>query len=208
MYIDIYFDTICPWCLIGKKRLDAALESRGHISLKLRWKPFLLNPNMPIQGMDRKSYLEQKFGGAQRAKHVYDTIAQTGKSCDIDFKFDHIKVTPNSINSHRLLAFAEPFNLDTHMVDRIFQAYFFEGKDIGDMGVLLQLAHDVGLDKSECETFLNSNAAHQDVLQSDRKARELGVHGVPAYVARDRYILSGAQEPKTLGRFIDTAWNS
>lgn len=207
MYIDVYFDTICPWCLIGKKRLESALESRSHISLKIRWKPFLLNPTMPSQGMDRQLYLEQKFGGPERAKRVYDTIAQTGKEIGLDFKFDDIQMTPNSIASHRLLSFADQNELGTKMVDSLFDAFFYDGKDIGDMDTLIQIATHVGLDEAETEKFLSSDEGHDAVLQSDREARELGVHGVPAYVARDRYVLSGAQEPKILGRFIDTAWN-
>lgn len=207
MYIDVYFDTICPWCLIGKKRLESALESRSHISLKIRWKPFLLNPTMPAQGMDRQLYLEQKFGGPQRAKQVYDAITQTGKEIGLDFKFDNIQMTPNSINSHRLLAFANQKELGTKMVDRLFDAFFYDGKDIGDMDTLINIATSIGLKSAETEKFLNGDEGHDAVLQSDREARELGVHGVPAYVARDRYVLSGAQEPKILGRFIDTAWN-
>jgi predicted DsbA family dithiol-disulfide isomerase len=207
MYIDVYFDTICPWCLIGKKRLESALVERSHISLKIRWKPFLLNPSMPTQGMDRKVYLEQKFGGPQRAKRVYDAIADTGKECGIDFNFDDIKRTPNSINSHRLLAFAGSFDLAGAMVNSLFDAFFYKGLDIGDMDVLLEIAKKLGLDPIETRSFLESQDGIEAVLQSDHEARELGVHGVPAYVARDRYVVSGAQEPKILGRFIDTAWN-
>jgi len=208
MYIDVYFDTICPWCLIGKKRLETALDSRSHISLKIRWKPFLLNPSMPAGGMNRKMYLEQKFGGPQRAKRVYDAIAQTGKDCGIDFKFDDIQVTPNSIDSHRLLAFSSLHGLDNIMVDALFSAFFYDAKDIGDLDTLIQIAQDVGLDAAATEKFLRSVEGHDSVLQSDHTARELGVHGVPAYVARDRYVVSGAQEAKILGRFIDTAWNA
>lgn len=207
MYIDIYFDTICPWCLIGKKRLEQALQNRGHISLKLRWKTFLLNPTMGPNGMDRQTYLEQKFGGPHRSKRVYDVIAQTGKDNGIDFKFDDIKYTPNSINSHRLIYLAERYDLDGALVDRLFKAFFMEGKNIGDTAVLVALAKEIGMDPKEVRPFLESDDLRQEVMTSDREARELGVHGVPAFVARDRYVISGAQEAKILGKFIDTAWN-
>ncbi|SCA54815.1 Polyketide biosynthesis dithiol-disulfide isomerase [Candidatus Terasakiella magnetica] len=207
MYIDIYYDTICPWCLIGKKRLEQALESRGHVSLKARWRPFLLNPSMAPQGMDRQTYLEQKFGGPQRAKRVYDVIAQTGHENGIDFQFDKIQYTPNSIDSHRLVYWAENFDLESKMVDRLFQAFFIEGQNIGDQDVLIELAGEVGLNKDDCLLYLDGDEDYNEVIQSDREARELGVHGVPAFVARDRYIISGAQEAKILGKFIDTAWN-
>ncbi|MDV7340313.1 DsbA family oxidoreductase [Terasakiella sp. A23] len=207
MYIDIYFDTICPWCLIGKKRLEQALESRGHISLKIRWKPFLLNPTMGENGMDRQTYLEHKFGGAHRAKRVYDVIAKTGTENGIDFKFDDIEFTPNSINSHRLVAFSERYDLDHKMVDRLFQGFFMEGDDIGNINCLVELARQVGLDRDEVKSFLEGDEGRKEVLESDREARELGVHGVPAYVARDRYVISGAQDQKILGKFIDTAIN-
>lgn len=207
MYIDIYFDTICPWCLIGKKRLEKALESRAHVSLKMRWKPFLLNPNMGPNGMDRQTYLEHKFGGANRAKRVYDVIAKTGAENGIDFKFDDIKFTPNSVDSHRLVTFAEKFDLDQQMVNRLFKAFFMEGANIGLLPTLVNLAEEVGLHPKDTRDFLESDEARDEVLTSDREARELGVHGVPAFVARDRYVISGAQDPKILGKFIDTAIN-
>lgn len=207
MYIDLYYDTICPWCCIGKKRLEKALLSRAHISLKIRWKPFLLNPTMGPGGMDRQLYLSQKFGGPDRAKRVYDAIAQTGQENGIDFHFDLIRYTPNSIASHRLVFFATRFDLQIQMVDRLFQAFFIEGKNVGDIDVLTTLATEIGLDKAATKAFLQSDELHEDVIESDRQARELGVHGVPAFVARDRYIISGAQESKILGKFIDTAWN-
>ncbi|WP_417782569.1 DsbA family oxidoreductase [Terasakiella pusilla] len=207
MYLDIYYDTICPWCLIGKKRLELALQSRGQVSLKLRWKPFLLNPNMSPDGMDRQTYLEHKFGGTQRAKRVYDVIASTGLENGIDFKFDKIKYTPNSVNSHRLVNFAETYDLDQKMVERLFNAFFMEGLNIGDTACLIELAREVGLDADAVRSFLQSDAQKDAVMASDREARELGVHGVPAFVARDRYVISGAQDPKILGKFIDTALN-
>lgn len=207
MYLDIYYDTICPWCLIGKKRLEQALESRAHVSLKLRWKPFLLNPNMGENGMDRQTYLEHKFGGPGRAKRVYDVIAKTGQDNGIDFQFDQIKYTPNSVKSHCLVTFAEKFDLDKQMVDRLFHAFFMEGQNIGDLNCLTKLAKEVGLDEKKFIQFLEDDDTREAVLQSDREARELGVHGVPAFVARDRYVISGAQDPKILGKFIDTAVN-
>ncbi len=207
MYLDIYFDTICPWCLIGKKRLDQALKTRTHVSLKVRWKPFLLNPNMGPNGMDRQVYLEQKFGGPTRAKRVYDAIAQTGYDNDINFRFDKIKYTPNSVDSHRLVAYSTRFNLEAKLVQRFFSAFFMEGENLGDPLILAELAEEIGLDKKDCLQFLQSDELRDIVIQSDREARELGVHGVPAFVARDRYVISGAQEAKILGKFIDTAWN-
>lgn len=207
MYLDIYFDTICPWCLIGKVRLETALKSRANLSLKLRWQPFLLNPKMTPSGMDRQLYLEQKFGGPDRARRVYDVIAQTGRSVGIDFRFETIKRTPNSIDSHRLGLYAKEYNLENQMVQRLFEAYFFEGRDIGDKGELLNLATEVGLDSKDTQAFLESSSLADQVIESDQTARELGVHGVPAFVARERYVVSGAQEPKVLGKFIDTAMN-
>ncbi|WP_135078344.1 DsbA family oxidoreductase [Terasakiella sp. SH-1] len=207
MYIDIYYDTICPWCLIGKKRLESALESRGHISLKVRWRPFLLNPSMGPQGMERQTYLDQKFGGPQRAKRVYDVIAQTGHDNGIDFQFDKIEYTPNSIDSHRMVYLAERYGLESKMVERLFQAFFMEGANIGERDVLITLGEEIGLAREESTLFLEGSVRYDDVIQSDREARQLGVHGVPAFVARDRYVISGAQESKILGKFIDTAWH-
>ena len=208
MYLDIFYDTICPWCVIGKKRLEEALKSRSHISLKPRWRPFLLNPSMGKNGMDRQTYLHAKFGSPQRAEHVYGMIYQAGRDNGIDFRFDKITKTPNSVMSHRLVFFAEKFQLEEKTVDQIFQAFFFEGQDIGELETLLLIAQKVGLPDDEVLAYLQSDEDIKTVYECDAQARELGVNGVPAFLARDRFVLSGAHEATVLGKFIETAWNS
>lgn len=205
MIIDIYFDTICPWCMIGKKRLFAALDAMSQPPLTLQWKPFLLNPTMGDQGIDRQLYLEQKFGGPERARRIYDIIARTGYEDGIPFQFDKIQRTPNSIPSHRLVAFAQEIGKVDEMVDRLFLAFFMEGQDIGQIDVLVDLAVDVGLEKNAVVDLFNSDRFLHDVVETDAKARNLGITGVPAYIARDRYILSGAQDATILQKFIEAS---
>lgn len=208
MLLEVYFDTICPWCLIGKKRLEEALFSRQHISLKIKWRPFLLNPNMPKNGVDRQTYLSQKFGGPERAHQVYHTIAKTGEQMGIGFKFNDIKRTANSIDSHRLILFADTFDQATPVVSALFDAFFLKGQDIGDKELLTEIGNSCGLNKNDVIRLLENDTYLAEVLHSNALARDIGIQGVPAYVAKERYVISGAQEPQTLGRFLDTAWNA
>ena len=154
--LDIFSDTICPWCYIGKKRLDKAIKKFNTEEFKITWRPFQLNPNMQADGMDRTEYLVSKFGSEDAAKTIYDNIFEEGEKENILFQFDDIKITPNSFNSHRLLALAYQKKIQNKMMEDLFQSYFIKGQDIGDPTVLLDIAIKHNIDEDEFKKLLST----------------------------------------------------
>lgn len=205
MDIAIISDTVCPWCYIGKRRLEKALESRPAMAARLRWRPFLLNPEMPPEGIDRSAYLLRKFGSEARIRRIYGAIEEAGQSVEIEFAFDRIGRTPNSVNSHRLVRFAERQGLANEAVEAAFVAYFEEGRNIGDANVLAGIGKEIGLDAPRLRTYLESDEDVQFVYQENADAHRLGVSGVPSFVFNGHMILSGAHEPSVLVRMLDAA---
>ena len=203
--IDIFSDTICPWCLIGKRRLEAALAMRPRLAVRVHWRTFQLNPQMPKEGMERQAYLNLKFGGAENARIVYDRIRSTGESDGIDFDFEAITRTPNTLESHRLVRWAAGFEKESELVEALFQAYFFRGADIGARDVLVASATAAGLEKKAVEAFLDSDDLRTEVSEEDRQARALGIDGVPCFIFNSRHALAGAQPPKVLAEMLDVA---
>ncbi len=203
MQIDIYSDTVCPWCFIGKRRLEKAMASRPELSLDIVWRPFQLNPNMPIGGMDRQSYLANKFGGAQRAGQFYDLIDRTGRGDGLEFKFERIKVTPNSLDSHRLIKFGRAAGRQDPVVEALFRAYFLDGRDIGEMDVLIDVAEACGLDGGSTRVYLETDQDVQQTQAEDLKARRMGIDGVPFFVVNNKYAVAGAQEPEAFLPLFD-----
>ena len=169
MQIDIISDTICPWCFIGKRRFERALSMRPQSTLEIRWLPFQLNPTMPSDGMDRRQYLAAKFGGAERAERQYDRLRETGREEGIDFAFENIKSTPNTINSHRLIYFAQNTGKQEAIVEALFQAYFLDGEDLGDIDVLTKIATAAGLDRAAVARYLVSDQDRSNVVKLDEK---------------------------------------
>ncbi len=205
MQIAIYSDTICPWCYIGKRRLERALAERPQPDITFHWRAFQLNPTMPPQGMERAQYLELKFGGPAGAAKVYDAIKEAGREEDIDFAFDRMQRTPNTLESHRLIRFAEGKGRQDDMVETLFQRYFLRAEDIGDPDILLAAAVEAGLDKSETELFLAGKELRAEMAAEDEAARRAGVNGVPCFIYAGRYALSGAQPPEVLWQMFDVA---
>jgi predicted DsbA family dithiol-disulfide isomerase len=205
MHIDIFSDTVCPWCFIGKRRLERALAERPQPGLTIRWRTFQLNPDMPAEGMDRRTYLERKFGGSQNAERVYGAVREAGQAEGIPFAFDRIARTPNTLKSHQLLAFATEQGDQDRLVERLFSLYFIEGADIGDSEVLIAAAGDAGLDTAAARAFLEEGHALDLVGEEDRQARQAGIQGVPTFVFNGHYAMSGAQEPKALFQLFDLA---
>jgi predicted DsbA family dithiol-disulfide isomerase len=205
MEIQVIYDTICPWCFIGKRRLENALVLRPDITPTFRWRPFLLNREMPPEGIDRTAYLIRKFGSEARVRRIYGTIAETGQSVDIDFAFDRIHRTPNSVDSHRLVMFAERHGLADAIVERLFVEFFLGGRDIGTRDILCEIAGDAGLDIALVDAFLSSEEDIESVYDENTRAHRMGVNGVPAFVFNDRMVIAGAQEPQVLARMLDAA---
>ncbi len=203
MRIDIYSDVICPWCFIGKRRLERALAERPLDGLTLRWRAFQLNPDMPAQGMDRQLYLQLKFGNASSAERIYREIRAVGQEENLPFAFDAIKRTPNTIHSHRLIRFAGPRGRQDAVVEGLFRAYFLEGEDIGAPGPLLRVAEDAGLDRAEARAFLDSDLEEPAVRAEDEEARRAGLQGVPTFIVNGKFALSGAHLPEVLHQMFD-----
>ncbi len=195
--IDILSDTICPWCYIGKRRLEAALSDAGSgVTAELRWHPFQLNPRMPARGISRERYVALKFGGAERARSVLRTITDAARGAGIRIALDRIERTPNTLNSHRLLVHAARAGRQNAVVERLFAAYFRDGRDIGDLEVLAEIGTAAGLDRAETERYLESAADRAQVIESDARARRSGLRGVPHFVIDRQLAVSGAQEPE------------
>ena len=202
--IEVVIDTICPWCYIGKRRLESALQDENITDYTIDWRPFLLNPDMPRDGVDRQIYLATKFGGHGSARRVYDAIAIAGAATGIDFNFDQIATTPNSVDSHRLIRYAlnnAPERTDA-LVEAIFQSFFLDGQNIGDRHVLAAIAASQNFERQEVETYLLSQEDVAAIENENRLVHRLGVSGVPCYILNKRYALSGAQEPEILRRLI------
>ena len=145
VHIDIYSDPVCPWCYIGKRRLERTLSARDDLKFNIKWHPFLLNPDMPSSGMDQTSYLIHKFGGLERAIKFQDIISETGQGERLALNFDLIQNTPNTINAHRLIRLADNYGLQNEIVEALFSAYFKDGEDIGNQGVLIRIGHRIAL---------------------------------------------------------------
>ena len=205
MEIQMIFDTVCPWCYIGKRRMEQALALRPHVDIDLVWRPFLLNREIPADGIDRTAYLIRKFGSEARVRRIYGAIAQAGESVDIDFAFDRIDRTPNSVDSHRLIRYALLNGANPRIVETLFFEYFIEGLDIGRQDVLQEIGARDGLDGDAIGAYLNSEEDIDFVYDENTRAHRMGVNGVPAFVFNKKMIISGAQEPQILARMIDAA---
>ncbi len=205
MDIDIFSDTICPWCFIGKRRLERALAERPQPDLTIHWRAFQLNPDMPAGGMDRSQYLELKFGGASNADAVYDQVRAAGETEGIDFAFERMKRTPNTIDSHRLIRHADQKGRQDAVVQALFDAYFLRAEDIGDPEVLIAAGAEAGLDGEETRAFLAGDAEAEAVRAEDRSARQAGISGVPCFLFNGQHALAGAHPPEVLHQLFDLA---
>lgn len=194
--VDVYSDVICPWCYVGKRRLERALTQwNGSVLAKVSWRPFQLNPTMPKLGMERRQYLEAKFGGSAAAQAIYGQVARAGAEEGIPFAFDRIARTPNTFAAHRLIRLAGDHGKQDEMVETLFRYYFLEGRDIGNLEVLSQAADHAGLERTVVESFLASNEGVEAVRAEEAAGHRIGIRGVPYFVLNGSYALSGAQPP-------------
>lgn len=199
--IDVVSDVMCPWCYIGKRRLEAALdEVRAEMDVEVRWRPYQLDPTLPKHGKDRQQYLEDKFGGAAGAEQAYAAIRAAGIDEDIPFAFDKIEVSANTLDAHRLIRWAGSLGLTTQqeVVDLLFKAYFEDGKNIGDDAVLKQIAEQAGLEMPVIERLLAGDADRDTVAAEIDQARQMGVTGVPCFIIDMQYAVVGAQSGEAL----------
>jgi predicted DsbA family dithiol-disulfide isomerase len=200
--LDIISDPICPWCYIGKARLDQAIAKIGHNPFDVSWRIFQLNPTMPPDGMDRRAYLEAKFGGPQGAEQVYSRIRQTAVESGLDIKFDKIKRTPNTLDAHRLIRWAKDTGNQTAVVEQLFHRYFENGEDISDHEVLLDVAVASGMERPVVARLLAGDTDRDVLGEEEEAARNMGVSGVPCFVIGGRYVVNGAQDVATWKKVI------
>ena len=198
--IDIISDVVCPWCFVGKRRVEAALRlyrERGGAEPKLTWHPFQLNPDMPPEGVDRDEYVRRKFG-PERAGQVYGRITAVGREVGIPFDFAKLTRQPNTLAAHSLIALAIDAGKQDAVVEAFFRAFFLEGRDLTSAETLAGIAVGAGLDEGDVKAFLGSADARAHIEAEDKQAREIGVEGVPFFIFNRRLAVSGAQAPEVL----------
>ncbi len=205
MHIDILADVICPWCFVGKRRLERALALRPDISATVSWRAFELNPDLPMDGIPREIYLSAKFGSAAKAERLYATITAAGRAEGIEFAFERIQRTPNTLRAHRLIRLAGDKGCAEPIVEALFQGHFVEGLDIGLTETLGELAVRAGLGRAETCEYLSGGAGTAEVRAEEQRARRLGIHAVPYFVLERGYAISGAQEPEMFLPIFDIA---
>ena len=200
--LDVLSDPICPWCFIGHAQLARAMEAAPDHPFALSWHPFMLNPDMPAGGMDRRAYLEAKFGGKEAAAGVYARIDEAARGAGLTLDFGAIERTPSTLDAHRLIHWAGIEGRQTPVATRLFAAYFREGRDIGQPATLVEIAEGAGMDGAVVERLLASDADADDIRARDAHARGRGVQGVPTFVVAQRHVVTGAQPPELWSQVI------
>jgi predicted DsbA family dithiol-disulfide isomerase len=207
--IDVVSDVVCPWCYIGKRKLERALEElRGRepaLDISVRWHPFELNPDLPAQGIPRRAYLEAKFNDEHRIAEIAARVRAVGASIGIGFDFDRIQRQPNTRDAHRLIAWAQELGDAAPMVERLFKAYFIEGRLLNDVNELATIATEAGLDGAAARAVLESDRFGTAVEAEYREAQAAGIQGVPFFIFNGRTAVSGAHDPPTLLEAIAAA---
>jgi predicted DsbA family dithiol-disulfide isomerase len=203
--IEVVQDLVCPWCYLGVRRLLRTLRRRPDLLYDITWRAFLLNPDMPRAGLARGDYIVRKYGGEDRARRLFGSIAEIGRGEGVNFRFDRIRRTPNSVDAHRLVAWAARFDRAGEVTEALFAAHFSDGREIGDNFVLAAIAADCGLDPVAARAFLVSDEDQELVHAENLRAHRLGINGVPCFVIEGRHAIAGAQEPEVIERLLDVA---
>ena len=201
--IDIVSDVVCPWCYIGKRKLEAALALPAAAALpkvEIRWHPFQLNPELPAAGISRKQYLEDKFGGPQRAAEIYERVRSAGRGAGLELNIDGITLQPNTLAAHALIAFAQQGgqSAGSDVKERLLKAYFIDNRFIGSIDVLADIAREAGLDAEAARAFVTDPQRREAVASADAQARSMGIQGVPFFIFNQKVAVSGAQDPAAL----------
>jgi predicted DsbA family dithiol-disulfide isomerase len=203
LVVDVISDLICPWCFVAKRRIERAASILGK-SIEMRWHPFQLNPEMPVDGLDRRVYRSAKFGSWEQSQRLDAQVAAAGKEVGIEFRHDLIKLTPNTFRGHVLLAAAlrGGLRIQSQVAERLFQAYFLKGEDVGDPGTLLGIAREFGVTSlSRVEDF-DSPALVGEVKEAERMAVSTGTSGVPQITFQGTVVANGAQQEELIAASI------
>ena len=201
--LDIMSDPICPWCYIGKAHLDRALAAHPDHPFVIEWHPFQLNPDMPGEGMDRRAYLEGKFGGKDAAVRAYAPVVSSAEQAGLKIDFEGMKRTPNTLDAHRLIHWAGIEGKQTAAVSSLFNAYFVEARDIGDADVLCDIADSIEMDASVVRRLLDSDADRADIQARDAHSRKMGINSVPTFIVAGQHAVPGAQPPELWAKVIE-----
>ncbi|HEV7305155.1 DsbA family protein [Ensifer sp.] len=198
--IDIVSDVVCPWCYLGKARLDQAIANVPDVLVSVQWRPYQLNPDLPPEGVDHKKHLASKLGGQEAVDRAHDMLRDLGNADGIDFDFDAVKISPNTLDAHRLVRWAATRGAEAQsaVVGLLFKANFEEGRNVGDHVVLLDIAEAAGLDRPVIATLLASDADKDAVNEEVEMARDMGVTGVPCFIIEGQYAVMGAQSVEVL----------
>lgn len=203
--VEMIADLACPWCYLGLVRLDKARALRPALHVKVRWWPYLLNPQLPREGMDRQTYLRAKFGGEANARTIYARIEAAGREEGMAFAFDRMPRTPNTVFAQRLVLHAQASGRGDAMVRRFFKALFEDGQDIGNLETLMTLGEQTGIPRNDIEALFSSDAFSADIIRGHQRAQMMGVQGVPVYIVEREHVITGAQPPEVLAGLLDVA---
>ena len=195
--LDIFSDPVCPWCYVGKANLDRALVQRPDHPFQIQWHPFQLNPDMPREGVAKRAYLEEKFGGKARVDAVHERLREAARAAGVDMNPDKPQRMPNTLNAHRLIHWAGIEGVQSPVVTALMRAYWVEGRDIGDLSTLADIAAENGMDRAATLRLLQSDADADDIQARDQDARRKGVNSVPTFLIAQQYVVSGAQPSDT-----------
>ena len=201
--IDIFADVVCPWCYIGEKRLQGALEQRPELEIERHWQPFQLRPEMPQDGVDWQQWANEKFGGMERADEVFSHVTGVGRDLGIELNFDRMTRAPNTANAHRLILLAAGQDREWEAVDALYRAHFTDGRNLSDLDELTATAGEIGLDPDEVQAFLRTDEGLNIVRQSQEVASQLGISGVPFFIFNSQYAVSGAQPEEVFLNVLD-----
>jgi predicted DsbA family dithiol-disulfide isomerase len=205
VHIDVYSDLICPWCYIGKRRLDAVLATPVGEGVWVRWRPFQLYPQLPVEGVDRATFMRARFGESAGKPGTPTRIAEEARGVGLELNYAAIRRVPNTFNGHRLVEWAGPGAVQHALMETLFSYYFCNGRDLGDVDVLADAAAHVGLDRDAALAMLRSDVGVDDLGRRVREAYDAGVTGVPCFVLPSGFGIPGAQPPEVLARFIERA---